>query len=81
MADETKTGSSPLCPTPTDAPSKHCHGDVIAEDMQGDKDSDTCQPSLTKNQLKKLKKKEKWLKRLPDKRFVLSCYYCLALVP
>ena len=75
MADEMKTGSSPLCPDSAEAPSDNCHDDVVAEnaeDMQGDKDSDACQPPLTKNQLKKLKKKEKWLKRLPDKRFVLS---------
>ena len=77
MADEVKTGSSPLGPDSADSPGDRCHDDIMATDKQGGKDSDACQPPLTKRQLKKQKKLERWLKRLPDKRFVLSCNSCL----
>ncbi|KAI0217164.1 tRNA (guanine(9)-N1)-methyltransferase [Lamellibrachia satsuma] len=59
---------SSSCPTTADTGRDFCQGDVSSEDKPNDKDFDTCQPVLTKRQLKKLKKQERWLKIKPDKR-------------
>ena len=65
---------SSSCPTTADTGRDCCHGDVSSEDKPNDKDFDTCQPVLTKRQLKKLKKQERWLKIKPDKRLLFSVY-------
>ncbi|KAK2189610.1 hypothetical protein NP493_101g05011 [Ridgeia piscesae] len=68
MEEADTIGHSCTSSDPTAEDSTSDHGDVSSEDKTTDKDSDTCQHPLTKRQLKKLKKQERWLKIKPDKR-------------
>ena len=71
MEEADTIGHSCTSSDPTAEDSTSDHGDVSSEDKTTDKDSDTCQHPLTKRQLKKLKKQERWLKIKPDKRLIV----------